>query len=74
MILLGFFVLFVSVMTQAHVKMLDDYSKEANGPNYTLRRQQEHNKESSEHLEHLRKVLLISGSMDCSTTVNYDHL
>ena len=45
-----------TVMTTAQVKMLDDYSKEANGPNYTLRRNQEHHKETLEQMEKLRKV------------------
>ncbi|XP_053403856.1 DISP complex protein LRCH3-like isoform X2 [Mercenaria mercenaria] len=46
-----------AVMTSAQVKMLDDYSKEANNPSYTLRRQQDHQKESVEQMEKLRKTI-----------------
>ncbi|XP_060588459.1 leucine-rich repeat and calponin homology domain-containing protein 2-like isoform X5 [Ruditapes philippinarum] len=46
-----------AVMTTAQVKLLDDYSKEANGPNYTLRRNQEHHKETIEQMEKLRKTI-----------------
>lgn len=50
------FRVYLLVMTSAQVKMLDDYSKEANGPNYTMRRQHEQHKESVQQMEQLRKV------------------
>ncbi|KAL4219818.1 calponin y [Mactra antiquata] len=46
-----------TVMTSAHVKLLDDYSKEANGPNYTMRRQHDQNKETHQLMEQLRKTI-----------------
>ncbi|XP_052784942.1 DISP complex protein LRCH3-like isoform X6 [Mya arenaria] len=45
-----------TVMTSAHVKMLDDYSKEAGG-NHTLRRQHEQHQDLQHQLELLRKTI-----------------
>ena len=51
-------ILCVSVMTNAHVKLLDDYSKEANGSNFTIKRNQDNHRESYEQMDQLRKVLI----------------
>jgi len=45
-------------MTNAHVKLLDDYSKEANGSNFTIKRNQDNHRESYEQMDQLRKVLI----------------
>ena len=44
----------ITVMTNATVKMIENY-KDAD-PNFTLARQHEHHKEEQEQLEKLRKV------------------
>lgn len=69
----GILDLYVSVMTSAHVKMLDDYSKEANGPNFTMKRHQDHQRESFEHMDVLRKVTGFHWSLQICGLVPSSH-